>query len=86
MSTVQGADILLSLFADETDISTVTTQATSECIDSIVNELTEFGSHSGCKANVSKTRCTPLGKARHVFVALTATKTLQRSLHVLCSI
>ena len=23
------------------------------------------GSHSGCKANVSKTRCTPLGKARH---------------------
>ena len=58
---VQGVDILLSLFADDTDIFL---QATSQCVDAVVQELNEFGVHSGCKANVSKTRCTPLGKTK----------------------
>ena len=59
--SVHGADIFLSLFADDTDIFV---QATSQCIEAIVQELTVFGMLSGCKANVSKTRCTPLGKAK----------------------
>ena len=60
--SVQGAHIFLSLFADDTDIFS---QATSECIiDSIVNELTEFGSHSGCKPNVSKNTMYPAWKSQ----------------------
>ena len=45
---VQGVDIFLSIFADDTDI----TQASIQCIDAIVQELSEFGVHSGCKNNV----------------------------------
>ena len=56
---VQGIDIFLSLFADDTDIFT---QASIQCIDAIVQELSEFGVHSGCKTNVSKTSCIPLGR------------------------
>ena len=59
---VQGVDILLSLFADDTDIFA---QANIQCIEAIFQELTEFGVHSGCKANVSKTSCTPLGNTMH---------------------
>ena len=58
---VQGVDIFLSLFADDTDIFT---QASIQCIDAIVQELSEFGVHSGCKTNVSKTSYIPLGRAR----------------------
>ena len=59
---VQGVDIFLSLFADDTDIFT---QASIQCIDAIVQELSEFGVHSGCKTNVSKTSCILLGWARY---------------------
>ena len=59
---VQGVDIFLSLFADDTDIFT---QASIQCIDAIVQELSEFGVHSVCKTNVSKTSCIPLGRARY---------------------
>ena len=59
---VQGVDIFLSLFADDTDIFT---QASIRCIDAIVQELSDFGVHSGCKTNVSKTSCIPLGRARY---------------------
>ena len=59
---VQGVDIFLSLFSDDTDIFT---QASIQCIDTIVHEISEFGVHSGCKTNVSKTSCIPLGRARY---------------------
>ena len=59
--TVQGVDILLSLFADDTDIFL---NATRQCVDAVFQELHLFGIYSGCKANLSKTRCIPLGMCK----------------------
>ena len=65
--TINGIDILLSLFADDTDIFL---QATKECVDAVITELQQFGVYSGCKANVSKTTCIPLGKTKENSVLL----------------
>ena len=35
-----------------------------QSVDAVVQELNEFGVHSGCKANILKTWCTPLGKKK----------------------
>ena len=56
-------NILLSLFADDTDIFL---EASFECLEAVIAELIEFGVHSGCRRNVKcrKTKCIPLGKAK----------------------
>ena len=59
--SIRGVDVLLSLFPDNTDIFL---QATTQCVDAAAHELLQFGVHSGCKENLSKTRCTSLGKAK----------------------
>ena len=59
--SINGIEILLSLFADDTDLFL---QSTKQCIDAVFEELQQFGTHSGCKANISKTSCTPLGKTK----------------------
>ena len=56
--TIDGIEILLSLFADDADIFL---QATKEGVDVVIAELQKFGAHSGCRANVSRTFCTALG-------------------------
>ena len=58
---VSGVDILLSLFADDTDIFL---EASIECVEAVFSVLSEFGINSGCKGNIDKTTCIPLGKAR----------------------
>ena len=58
---VSGVDILLSLFADDTDIFL---EASIECVEAVFSVLAEFGINSGCKGNIDKTTCIPLGKAR----------------------
>ena len=64
---ISGATVLLSLFADDTDIFL---KPTINCISAVVEELELFGSTSGCKPNLSKTHCIPLGAARHNSVLL----------------
>ena len=59
---ISGVNILLSLFADDTDIFL---EASLECLEAVIAELIEFGVHSGCKCNVEKTKCIPLGKAKN---------------------
>lgn len=34
------------------------------CVDAVILELNLFGQHSGCKPNISKTKCIPLGATR----------------------
>ena len=58
---VTGQNIIMSLFADDTDLFL---KASINCITALFSDLENFGVHSGCKANVSKTRCIPLGKTR----------------------
>ena len=48
---INGVDILLSLFADDTDLYH---RASIECLEALILELTAFGEHSGCKFNVKK--------------------------------
>ena len=43
---VSGVDILLSLFADDTDIFL---EASIECVEAVFSVLVEFGINSGCK-------------------------------------
>ena len=59
---ISGVQILLSLFADDTDVFL---SAKLSCVAAVFDELEAFGSTSGCKANVSKTKCIPLGRAKH---------------------
>ena len=59
---INGVDILLSLFADDTDLFL---RASIICLEAVILELTAFGEHSGCKCNVEKTICIPLGRAKH---------------------
>lgn len=58
---ISGENNIMSLFADDTDLFL---KASLPCIAALFNELDTFGLYSGCKANVSKTRCIPLGKTR----------------------
>ena len=58
--SIKGVDILLSLFADDTDIFL---QASQQCVEAVFQELDKFGALSGCHANVSKTSCILLGKS-----------------------
>ena len=55
-------NILLSLFADDTDIFS---EASLEYLEAVIAELIEFGVYSGCRCNVEKTKCIPLGKAKN---------------------
>ena len=59
---INGVDILLSLFANDTDLFI---RASIECLEAVILELTAFGEHSGCKCNVEKTICIPLRRAQH---------------------
>ena len=59
--SINGIDILMSLFADDTDLYLDPSQA---CVDAVILELNLFGQHSGCKPNISKTKCIPLGATR----------------------
>ena len=58
---ISGVDLLLSLYADDTDMFL---KASISCLEAIILELEIFGSMSGCKANMDKTGCIPLGRAR----------------------
>ena len=58
---INGIDLLFSLFADDSDIFL---EATGVCIDEVIVELQAFGRVSGCKHNLGKTYCIPLGKAK----------------------
>ena len=59
---ISGINILLSLFADDTDLFL---KASIECLEAVISEIISFGIHSGCKYNVEKTTCIPLGRAKH---------------------
>ena len=58
---IDGVAILLSLFADDTDMFL---EATGTCLDEVIKEIHNFGTISGCRNNTSKTCCVPLGKAK----------------------
>ena len=58
---INGIDLLLSLFADDSDMFL---EATNSCLDEVICELRRFGNVSGCKNNLSKTKCIPLGKTK----------------------
>ena len=58
---IQGVDVLLSLFADDTDIFL---EANYQVVVAVLKELKIFGHHSGCKPNIGKTCCVPLGKSK----------------------
>ena len=58
---ISGVSILTSLFADDTDLFM---EATAGSVDAAIHELVSFGRHSGCKPNIDKTKCIPLGAAR----------------------
>ena len=59
---INGINILLSLFADDTDIFL---EATGSSVDEVMKEIRNFGLVSGCKSNMDKTLCIPLGAAKH---------------------
>ena len=58
---IHGVDILMSLFADDTDMFL---QAECSNVKEVMAELTSFGMLAGCKANIDKTKCILLGKSR----------------------
>ena len=59
--TVSGVHVMQSLFADDTDLFL---KASARCVSAVVEELQLFGDRAGCRPNMSKTRCIPLGKAK----------------------
>ena len=59
---VSGIDILLSLYADDTDIFL---SATATSLEAVLGELRAFGTVSGCKCNIDKTKCVPLGSTKY---------------------
>ena len=59
---IYSINILLSLFADDTDIFL---EATGSSVDEVIKEIINFGLVSGCKSNMDKTLCIPLGAAKH---------------------
>lgn len=64
---LDGVDILLSLFADDTDLFL---EPSVDCIRAVISELNDFGLYSGCKPNLNKTKCIPLGSTRNDTVFL----------------
>ena len=58
---VNGIDLLLSLFADDSDLFL---KASGACLDEVISEIRRFGMVSGCKNNIEKTKCIPLGNAK----------------------
>ena len=59
--SVNGVELLLSLFADDSDLFL---KASGACLDEVISEIKRFGMVSGCKNNIGKTKCIPLGNAR----------------------
>ena len=57
---VDNVEVLMSLFADDTD----TFLKDKEGIVELMKELELFGSVSGCKCNRDKTKCVPLGASK----------------------
>ena len=51
---IDGVAILLSLFAEDTDMFL---EATGTCLDKVIKEIHNFGTISGCRNNTSKTCC-----------------------------
>ncbi len=58
---INGVNILLSLFADDIDLFL---EPSEDCISEVIHELSIFGQHSGCRANISKTKGVPLGATK----------------------
>ena len=58
---ISGIDILISLFADDTDLFL---KPTTQCVRAVIDELMSFGRYSGCKPNINKTKCIPLGATK----------------------
>ena len=59
--SINGVDLLLSLFADDSDMFI---KASGECLEEVIREIKAFGVVSGCRNNISKTCCIPLGSAK----------------------
>ena len=71
--SVGGVVNLLSLFADDTDIFL---EPSARGVQLVVEELETFGRVSGCRPNIAKTHCVPLGKARFNAPLIEELKTL----------
>ena len=59
---VDKVPLLQSLFADDTDLFL---KADEDCVSAVFKELDDFGRYSGCKHNINKTRCVPLGRSKY---------------------
>ena len=59
--TVDNVEVLMSLFADDTDSFLKDLGGIVE----LLNELEQFGKVSGCVCNKDKTNCVPLGASKH---------------------
>ena len=59
---ISGVDILNSLFADDTDLFL---EPSASSVKAVIDELIDFGRYSGCKPNINKTSCIPLGAANN---------------------
>ena len=61
---LDGVDILLSLFAGDTDLFL---EPSVECIGAVkaISELDDFGLFSGRKPNLNKTKCIPQGSTQN---------------------
>ena len=59
---LDGVDIRLSLFADDTDLFL---EPSVECIGAVISELNNFGLYSGCKPTLNETKCIPRGYTRN---------------------
>ena len=59
---INDIDILISLFADDTDLYL---EPSESCVEAVIEELGRFGRHSGCKPNLDKTKCIPLGATKY---------------------
>lgn len=64
---------MLSLFADDTDIFLTPSVGG---VKLVVEALEQFGKVSGCRPNISKTHCVPLGKTRYNTTLLDELKAL----------
>ena len=69
--SVDNVSLLQSLFADDTDLFL---SANEQTVTEVFGELEIFGRYSGCKFNVGKTRCIPLGKTSQNLSLLTRLK------------
>ena len=58
---VDKVPLLQSLFADDTDLFL---KADTDCVRAVFSDLDNFGRYSGCKYNIDKTRCIPIGRSR----------------------